>query len=238
MLGNAFTRQRRSSSEAEKPFWISYADLMTAMMVLFLVAMAITIFAIRESIERPARERVEGIRSVCAELKGRLTDIQHIEFECDEDNNRISFGEAGRFALNSYQLPAAASDAIARMVPEILAVADQARGRRWISRVVVEGYTDDIGGYLYNLHLSLQRSEWVMCMLMDPRRNQALELNAQQIARVQELFVAGGVSFAQQRDTAEASRRVEMRIEFYPAPHVDGSTERARSAPPPDVCRL
>ena len=237
MLGNTFRRKRKSSSEAEKPFWISYADLMTAMMVLFLVAMAITIFAIRESIERPMRERVDGIRQVCKDLKDRLDKIQHIEFACDEENNRISFGEAGRFATNSYQLPPAASEAIAKMVPEILAVAEEARGRQWISRVVVEGYTDDTGGYLYNLHLSLQRSEWVMCMLMDPERNQALELSAQQIARVQDLFVAGGVSFAQQRDTAEASRRVEMRIEFYPAPQADDQ-EIARLSPPPDICRL
>ena len=28
--------KRRSKGEAEKPFWISYADLMTALMVLFL----------------------------------------------------------------------------------------------------------------------------------------------------------------------------------------------------------
>lgn len=39
MFANAFGVKKRHSDEAEKPFWISYADLMTAMMVLFLVVM-------------------------------------------------------------------------------------------------------------------------------------------------------------------------------------------------------
>lgn len=35
MFGQSFRVKNRRSDEAEKPFWISYADLMTAMMVLF-----------------------------------------------------------------------------------------------------------------------------------------------------------------------------------------------------------
>ncbi|HGW3093389.1 TPA: flagellar motor protein MotB, partial [Escherichia coli] len=37
MFNRVFNGRQRRSDEAEKPFWISYADLMTAMMVLFLV---------------------------------------------------------------------------------------------------------------------------------------------------------------------------------------------------------
>lgn len=41
MIGRAAVVKRGNKSEAEKPFWISYADLMTALMVLFLVAMSV-----------------------------------------------------------------------------------------------------------------------------------------------------------------------------------------------------
>jgi flagellar motor protein MotB len=237
MLGRAIARPR-TRSEAEKPFWISYADLMTAMMVLFLVAMAITIFALRESIERPIRERTTGIRSVCADLNARLKSIEGIRFECDEERNRIQFGEAGRFALNSYELPQEAGRAIASMVPAILDVAATAEGEKWMSRVVVEGFTDPVGGYLYNLNLSLQRSGYVMCLLMDPMLNRDLALTPEQLARVRSLFAAGGVSFNDQRDSDEESRRVEMRIEFYP---LDASGQGAKRTPidvVPDRCRL
>ena len=36
MLSNPIVVKRGSKGEAEKPFWISYADLMTALMVLVL----------------------------------------------------------------------------------------------------------------------------------------------------------------------------------------------------------
>ena len=35
-----------SRDEAEKPFWISFSDLMTALMVLFLVAMAVALVSV------------------------------------------------------------------------------------------------------------------------------------------------------------------------------------------------
>ena len=48
--------------DAEKPFWISFADLMTALMVLFLVAMAVALLAVTKGLDSaqfdvPIRQR-------------------------------------------------------------------------------------------------------------------------------------------------------------------------------------
>ena len=88
-------------------------------------------------------------------------------------------------------------------------------GRKWFNQVVIEGFTDTDGSYLYNLDLSLKRSEWVMCMLLDPRRNTDLQLSPMQLQRVRDLFLAGGVSFNDPKDSDAASRRVELRLQFY-----------------------
>ena len=40
--------------DAEKPFWISFADLMTALMVLFLVAMAVALLAVTKCVTNSA----------------------------------------------------------------------------------------------------------------------------------------------------------------------------------------
>ena len=42
MIGNRYAKKHRSKDEGEKPFWISFADLMTALMTLFLVVMAVS----------------------------------------------------------------------------------------------------------------------------------------------------------------------------------------------------
>ena len=46
MFGINAQRHKASKEEAEKPFWISYADLMTALMVLFLVVMSVALLAV------------------------------------------------------------------------------------------------------------------------------------------------------------------------------------------------
>jgi hypothetical protein len=42
MLGMMHRHRRPVRDEAEKPFWISFSDMMTALMVLFLVVMTVT----------------------------------------------------------------------------------------------------------------------------------------------------------------------------------------------------
>ncbi len=61
MFGNAFGVKKRRSDEAEKPFWISYADLMTAMMVLFLVVMVASLSSVYTTHStRGARRKSQG----------------------------------------------------------------------------------------------------------------------------------------------------------------------------------
>lgn len=88
-------------------------------------------------------------------------------------------------------------------------------GKKWFKQVLIEGFTDTDGSYLYNLHLSLQRSEWVMCMMLDDRFSSNAGLSHEQKRQIRELFLAGGVSFNNAKDSKEASRRVELRLQFY-----------------------
>ena len=216
MFGVSARRRTRAKSDGESPFWISYADLMTAMMTLFLAAMAVTMVAITykvRTVESKEVTRATQVRQVCNQIRAQFQHDATIHVDCTD--NRISFGEAGRFAHDDYHLPAAAGPAIARLVPVVLEAADGPLGRKWLKQVVIEGFTDTDGSYLYNLHLSLERSEWVMCMLLDPRRNRDLALTTPQLQRVRDLFLAGGVSFNGAKNTKDASRRVELRLQFY-----------------------
>lgn len=203
---------------------------MTAMMVLFLTAMAVTIAAVTIKVDGPADQRAKEIADVCEKIKQSLKEVQSIEVDCAD--NRISFGEVGRFKTNDYRLPDGANEALAKLVPVVLAVAEDGVGKKWMKQVVVEGYTDTVGGYLYNLHLSLLRSEWVLCLLMDPRKNADLNLSPADLGRVRRLFLAGGVSFNGQRESADASRRVELRIQYYGLKSCDGTVENCEPSGP------
>ena len=227
MLGAMARRRVRGALEGEKPFWISYADLMTAMMTLFLAAMAVTMVAITREVQKEKQKeviRAEQIREICSGLESTFASHPFIDVDCTD--NRISFGEAGRFDHNDYRLSEEAGKSLAQLVPVILLAADGELGRKWLKQVVIEGFTDTDGSYLYNLDLSLKRSEWVMCMLLDPRRNADMRLTETQLQRVRDLFLAGGVSFNDAKQSKDASRRVELRLQFYGQDERDAGIDR------------
>lgn len=217
MFGMRAPVAKRAKSEGEKPFWISYADLMTALMILFLIVMVASLVMMTKRIadvEKGEKARASDISNLCNRLKlkaGKLN--KNIVVDCRE--NRINFGEAGRFGFNEYKLGPNGQTALRQIVPLVIDAATSDEGKRWFKQVLIEGFTDTDGSYLYNLHLSLQRSEWVMCAMLDDRFSANTGLDQEQKQQVRELFLAGGVSFNNAKDSAEASRRVELRLQFY-----------------------
>jgi outer membrane protein OmpA-like peptidoglycan-associated protein len=213
LIGRRSPTQRRGKDEAEKPFWISYADLMTALMVLFLVVMAVALLAVTRTIsEREQRE---------AEYKADVTNCmalaveaarRHAGVRVDLRRNVIDFGDRARFAFNSSLLSPEQEGVLRRFVPELLAMADNATCKRVLKRIVVEGYTDKTGNYLANLNLSLMRSQRVLCAMFKTDGPNPLSDGQKQAVR--DVFLVGGFAFNSSKDTDEESRRVEMRIEF------------------------
>jgi outer membrane protein OmpA-like peptidoglycan-associated protein len=213
MIGSRVVLKRGSRDEAEKPFWISFADLMTALMVLFLVVMGVALLAVtknvteREKAEEQHRKDIELILERFTEAAKRYDGIK-----VDKERRVIDFGDRARFAFGKSNLAADQESVLRQFVPEILTLANDDLGKKVLKRVVVEGYTDKTGSYLSNLNLSLQRSQRVLCTMF--ATGGANLLSDQQKEDVRSLFLVGGYSFNAAKDTAEESRRVEMRIEF------------------------
>ena len=231
----------RPKDDGEKPFWISYADLMTALMILFLVVMVASLLMVTKRINMETqgeKDRVRDIQLLCKSLAVKAHSLNRaIEVDCQQ--NLIHFGEVGRFGHNDYRLSDAGDQALQQVVPAILDAADSPEGRKWFKQVVIEGFTDTDGSYLYNLHLSLQRSEWVMCSLLDQRRDTIL--TSEQRDQVRSLFLAGGVSFNNAKASKEASRRVELRLQFYGLKEKGGVQQPHKLAfhvTQPEICQL
>ncbi len=213
MIGTRVVLKRGSKDETEKPFWISFADLMTALMVLFLVVMGVALLAVtknvteREKKEEQHRKDIETILTRFEQAAKR-----HDGVHVDRLRQVIDFGDRARFAFGKSNLDASQEGVLRRFVPEILTLANDDLGKRVLKRMVVEGYTDKTGTYLSNLNLSLQRSQRVLCTMFATRGDSLL--GPQQKEQVRNLFLVGGYSFNAAKETDEESRRVEMRLEF------------------------
>jgi len=213
MFGSRTIVKRSGRDEAEKPFWISFADLMTALMVLFLVVMGVALLAVTKNVtEREAKE--DQHRTNIDLILDRFAQAakRHDGIKVDRTRHVIDFGPRARFAFGDWHLDGQQEEILRRFVPEIITLANDDIGKRVLKRIVVEGYTDKTGSYLSNLNLSLLRSQRVLCAMFATTGTSLL--NANQKEHVRNLFLVGGYSFNAAKDTDEESRRVEMRLEF------------------------
>jgi len=206
---------RRGKDEAEKPFWISFSDLMTSLMVLFLVIMCVALLAVtKKDTDRKAAER--GRSNDISKMVTNLEDCaKPFGVTIRRERNVIDFGDQARFESASHQLRADQANLLRRFVPCVLKMAKLIPKKGWLKRVVAEGFADRQGTYLFNLDLSLKRSQRVLCVLLEPQSATSGGLSIKDKASIQELFLVGGYSFNSAKESLGQSRRIELRLEFY-----------------------
>ena len=235
MFGMRVAASRRAREEGEKPFWISFSDLMSALMVLFLVAMSVALLAVTKKIsdeEREDKARIEAIATLMDEIRKVVSSR---EFEgVRVIGNTIDFGPRGTFEKEGQNTLSASQRALLRQFTPLLL--DRLRTTEasmyWFKRSVVEGYSSQSGKYLFNLNLSLERSARVLCELLRQSHPGEAAMSEEDRKLIATRFFVGGASFNSLRATAEGSRRIEIKLEFKsrqerreensnPAPAVD-----------------
>ena len=216
MIGPRIVIGTRAKDDGEKPFWISFADLMSALMVLFLVVMSVALLAVTKTVTEA--EEKDAVRS--KEIAGLLRCVddatqRHPGIKVVKERNAIDFGDRARFNSGSSQLAPEQAITLRSFVPEVLRIARGECGKGWLKRILVEGFTDKTGDYLLNLNLSLQRSQRVLCVLFSPPLAGEPPLVADELEQIRRLFLVGGYSSNSAKPSLDESRRIELKLEFY-----------------------
>ncbi|MEJ8848590.1 flagellar motor protein MotB [Variovorax rhizosphaerae] len=227
MFGIKTPRRRASGDEGEKPFWISFSDLMTALMVLFLVAMVVALMSITKPRPsppppQPGVDPKVAIAACVAEVTAltKLDEFKGIEVR----DHSIDFKTLVRFQDGEHKFEKAGDEQFVRkFVPRVLTIARSGQCDGWLKRVVVEGFASNTGDYLFNLNLSYLRSQRILCTLLTSQTPDALSLVDRKL--VQTLFLAGGSSFNTTFGTPAQMRRVELKLEFWDNPTHDRPAE-------------
>jgi outer membrane protein OmpA-like peptidoglycan-associated protein len=277
-------RERRN--DAESPFWISFADLMTALMVLFLVALSVELNEAsrqralvsrqrdqavdvkreletqhgklevlygeleRRETERDARrdERNGKIEQILDEIDRSVRKLEGVRFE--RAPGVIDFGVRALFAHGRHDLTPEQASILRHLALQLIEIKRSEAGGRWLKQIIAEGFADQTGTYLYNLNLSLQRSQRVLCVLLAddwqaPERGARRQVsgwrpetapiialnpvNAQDQALIKRLFLVGGHSSNSAKASPDESRRIQLHVEFYQL------YEKPEQGDPPEV---
>lgn len=272
MITRRIVLPRGGRDEGEKPFWISFADLMSALMVLFLVALTIELNNANEQkealkIERDnaeqLRKEAEQSRTEAERAKAELETEKrkqddrsarrtkeideftmlvqkavddHVGVTLKENGTVIDFGSRALFQNGEHRLTHDQINTLRQFTPDLLKAVRSDVGKKWLRRIVVEGFTSWNWLYLQNLHLSLQRSERVLCALLAENWEQAnmpadpatplAPLGAQDRSDIKRLSLVGGYSSNSAKNSADESRRIELRLEFFQQEELEANARR------------
>lgn len=211
-----YPNKRKQKDEGEKPFWISFADLMTALMALFLVVMSVTLLAVTKKVSQEEQRKMQREQEI-AEVMEKILDSSKrwSNVSVDLSTFRINMGTVVQFDRGQASISDEGQQFLRNYVPWLLSIYQSDIGKKWLKRILVEGFTDQDGSYLYNLQLSLERSRQVVCALYTASGEDEKPLSLEEKELIRQLFLVGGYSFNSMKTSKEESRRVELKLEFW-----------------------
>jgi outer membrane protein OmpA-like peptidoglycan-associated protein len=212
-------------------YWISLSDIMTVLMVIF---MFIAITYIRQVMaDQNAQNR---ILEEYQETYVALYDALQTEFEGDfhpsrwhaelsEDLSIRFLNEEVLFDYDSIELKNEFRQILEQFFPRYLDILLDENFRDKIAEVRIEGHTDSVGPYMFNVRLSQNRTSNVLDFLFNRRNSEYGEMSPRNQELIRYWFTTTGFSYGRTLDESGSythitgepenpsrSRRVEFRI--------------------------
>ncbi|WP_339178428.1 OmpA family protein [Paenibacillus sp. FSL R5-0701] len=224
-MARGFRNERHMSRapEGEKEsFWVSYTDLMSALLVIFALVLMITIYNTQSAYEEKEAaineknqmiEEVIGVKSEIIQELIKAFEDSDLALEVDPQTGAIRFSGGVFFDSNSSQVSAKGRTYLEQFIPQYINILLSDRFRDEISQIIVEGHTDTAGGYLYNLKLSQDRALSVVEQVFQPNFP-----DFQYKEELKSVITANGRSFSipilkkDGKIDANKSRRVEFKF--------------------------
>lgn len=245
-------RRSRITHGEEVNYWQSYSDLMTALLLMFmLITLAISLKANsdyqkdidkrvayeaeleeqkkrleeneirRQEDERIMKEQEKkindliGIKAqIIEDLSQAFSDVD-LTVQIDNNTGSITFASSVLFDYNSDQIKATGKQFLDEFLPIYVNSILNEKFKDYISEIIVEGYTDDKGEFIYNLELSQKRAFSVSkyCLEHPQLFDEAIDFE-----HLKAILTTNGKSMNNLitddngKVNAEASRRVEFKF--------------------------
>jgi chemotaxis protein MotB len=165
-------------------WWMSYADLMSVMLMVFALIMVVVVLDIQDSAEKRAvaeqrakesetlakqsqeialakAKEVEQVIGIKTEIIKQLTEYFHesnLQIEIDQQTGAIRFPGSILYESGSYQISQKGKEFLKDFIPKYMGVLLQDKFKDKIANIMIEGHTDNHGTYMKNMELSQNRA--------------------------------------------------------------------------------
>lgn len=153
--------KKRRSQEEETSYWISFSDLMASILIIFILLFVFSIVNYQQSMSE-AQQRIQELTSTRIKIITRLQEAfekQDINIAIDTKTGAIKLDETILFDTDKSELKPEGKKFLKKFIPIYLKILlEDEEIKKEISQIIIEGHTDNQGGYTYNLRLSQSRS--------------------------------------------------------------------------------
>lgn len=222
---------KRNKNGEKLNFWLSYSDMMAALLLVFILILSCTLLETRATYEAKQAELEEKEQIILNQqsqidtivgVRGDLIDALSKEFsgndlsvKVDAQSGAITFDSTLLFGYNDDKLQDSGKTFLAGFLPKYFSVLLGKDFSPYVAEIIIEGHTDTDGGYMYNLQLSQNRAFAVVSYCLDENNH---FLSDSQLEELRVLLTANGRSWSAPIYAADgtvdmqASRRVEIKF--------------------------
>jgi len=230
-----FFRKNNQENEAEKTnFWISYADIMAALLLMFILLLTVVIFDYQETLAQRQQEinqQEKEIKEKAAEIEDKTEEIDKLlgvreeiiialqqkfadtdlSLEIDSQTGAIRLPGGVFFSTNSTDITPEGVEFLESFLPQYVEILLGPEFREYVAQIIIEGHTDDVGTYMYNLELSQERAFGVVTEIYS---DNFTDFRYKNILR--DYLTANGRSYSQPilDENGSINRERSRRVEF------------------------
>lgn len=209
-----FFRKNKESADEETNFWISYADIMAALLLMFILLLTVVIFDYQETLAEKQDEidALLGVREeIISALQTKFSDTD-LSLEIDEQTGAIILPGGVFFDTDSTEITNKGIEFLESFIPQYVGILLGPNFKDYVAQIIIEGHTDDVGSYMYNLELSQNRAFGVVKQIY---KEDFTDFKYKETLR--DYLTANGRSYSQpiKKDgkiNREKSRRVEFKF--------------------------
>jgi chemotaxis protein MotB len=206
-----------SRKAEDNPYGLSIGDLMASLLLIIIliltsVMLKLEIFLEEKSSQMKVISEQEIIkRNLISKL---INDLSKYKIEIDQQTGNVVIVEGVLFEFNKFDITSEGANFLNKFVPDYINILlTDTVTRSQISQIIIEGHTDNIGSYEYNLELSLNRAKSVANYIFSERIGDFPHKK-----ELHKLLSVSGRSFVEPRysndtrDGRQKNRRVEFKF--------------------------
>lgn len=216
-------RYKREIENEETTYWLSYSDMMAALLLVFVLIISFTLMQSKKLFEEKESEleqqhsllveqqskleeqqnllieqqekldKIIGVRTNLVEALKEEFDGSDLKVSIDPNTGSITLDSSILFDVNKYDIKPSGQSVLEDFLPRYIGVLLKPEYKDYVSEIIIEGHTDTNGTYMHNLELSQDRALSVARFCLDEKNS---ILSKEQLNELRPILTANGRSYS------------------------------------------